>query len=315
MTKWAPYKVVFRLNSPLHIGKRRTGNLMETRLYVHGRVVMGAIVARLTRDRIAEGVKTSYTEVINIVSEGLRTTYFWPAIPQCNVTNPSSVWDSLETLFPFEIYPTHNIDYSKLYPTPHHLSIKSVKSRKPDSPKSSIEYLLLDARAGTALSGRTAEVGSLHQIEHIMPWTREGKPVYLVGTIFCDSDKVSVKEIHSTLAGVVFGGERSYGWGRVSLVDFEQHNQQDAIADPTSFDWHSNIPAHFYYSDCHSVMGKTELFAGWYQKDTERRVVMKALLQPGGWVYDNTGKVSPIPSVAQTGLKYAIDADGTWSVS
>ena len=43
------YRLVFQIKSPLHIGWRRIGNLMQTQYYVPGRSFWGAVTANLTR--------------------------------------------------------------------------------------------------------------------------------------------------------------------------------------------------------------------------------------------------------------------------
>lgn len=47
---WNAYKISWRLQSPMHIGLKKTGNLQVTRPYVPSWVVWGAFTARLTRD-------------------------------------------------------------------------------------------------------------------------------------------------------------------------------------------------------------------------------------------------------------------------
>lgn len=75
---WIPYKITFRLLSPLHIGWKETGNLQQTRSYVTGKTLWGALTARLVRDQ----GDTDYREVGKIVDEELRFTYFYPTTTQ-----------------------------------------------------------------------------------------------------------------------------------------------------------------------------------------------------------------------------------------
>lgn len=85
---WIPYQITFRLLSPLHIGWKKAGNLQQTRPYVTGRTLWGALTARLVRDRRDK----NYQEIGKIVDDELRFTYFYPA------TTPESVgvwpWDT-----------------------------------------------------------------------------------------------------------------------------------------------------------------------------------------------------------------------------
>ena len=76
-------------------------------------------------------------------------------------------------------------------------------------------WTFLGSYASTALENvRNAEAGSLHETEHIAPYTRTGQQVYLIGYIF-EKDNCHLKW-QSVLNRLQLGGERGYGWGRVS---------------------------------------------------------------------------------------------------
>ena len=72
---WQAYRLVFRLESPLHVGWRKIGNLMQTRYYVPGRVFLGAVTTNLAR-WLGE---TNYRQTGEWVRENLRFGYFYPA--------------------------------------------------------------------------------------------------------------------------------------------------------------------------------------------------------------------------------------------
>jgi len=73
--EWKARQVTFRLLSPMHIGWRKSGNLQQTRPYVTGRALWGALTARLTR----EAGKANYEEVGDWVDKRLAFTYFYPS--------------------------------------------------------------------------------------------------------------------------------------------------------------------------------------------------------------------------------------------
>lgn len=73
--KWNPYLVTLRLLSPMHIGWRKIGNLQQTRPYVTGRNIWGALTSRLVRN---EG-SSNYEAIGRAVDEDLRFTYFYPS--------------------------------------------------------------------------------------------------------------------------------------------------------------------------------------------------------------------------------------------
>jgi len=79
---WTCYRVCFRLLSPMHIGWRKTSYLQQTRPYVTGRVLWGALTARLVRDKKG----SEYYGMGKRVDEMLRFTYFYPTTNQDEVT-------------------------------------------------------------------------------------------------------------------------------------------------------------------------------------------------------------------------------------
>ncbi len=77
------------------------------------------------------------------------------------------------------------------------------------------EWLYLNSLASTALEdGHSAEEGALHEVEYIAPRTRTGERVFLNGYLF-ERDG-STLDWRDALNRFQIGGERSYGWGRVS---------------------------------------------------------------------------------------------------
>lgn len=179
---WTAYQVVLRLQSPMHIGAGKVGNLQRTRSYITGRNLWGALTERLTRD----GNGKNYGDVGKAVHEGLVFTYFYPT-----TNTKGSV-----TLWPW------------------------------DDP-ARFRYLYLSSETSTALDPATgsAEEASLHEIECILPYTREGAPVYLIGYIF-QHESFNL-DWQDALTRLQIGGERGYGWGRVEdsvvkMIDADQ---------------------------------------------------------------------------------------------
>jgi len=175
---WTAYQVSFRLLTPLHIGWRKLGNLQQTRPYVTGRSLWGALTARLTR----ELGRRDYPDIGKGVNQQLAFTYFYPSI---------------------------QLDGSLLWPWPDQWD--------------EFAWTFLGSYASTALeNAHNVEAGSLHETEFIAPYTREGEPTYLVGYIF-ENDNLKLDRQsplvnwQSVLEKLQFGGERSYGWGRVEL--------------------------------------------------------------------------------------------------
>jgi len=188
---WQAYRVIFRLLAPMHIGYRKVGNIQLTRPYVTGRVLWGALTARLTRDMLSTPQGKDYIEKGRQVNEQLAFTYFYPALEQDG-------------------------DYKPFLP--------SVDGDE------EFYYRFLFTYASTALEYDrfAAEEGSLHEVEYIGSYTRdEDTPVYLLGYIFAKNSGPSGWK--KTLKNVQLGGERSYGWGRVRLEKLE-NLQENIIA-------------------------------------------------------------------------------------
>jgi hypothetical protein len=184
---WTAYQITFRLESPLHVGHLKIGNLQRTRHYVPGKTLWGALTARLTRDFPELG--EAYQTVGQHVSNELAFSYFYPAI------------DHNEPLYPD--YTSNGLCYGSSKMAPDEFA-----------------WRVLSSYASTAVDARrtAAEEGSLHEVEFISPRDREkGDPVYLVGYIF--KRRGCQLRWQKTLDRLQLGGERGYGWGRVSKCE------------------------------------------------------------------------------------------------
>jgi hypothetical protein len=190
---WTAYRVGFRLLSPVHVGWRKLGNLQQTRPYLTGRSFWGALTARLTREFVSQPSGKDYERIGEHVDKQLAFTYFYPS----TLSDPDEI---------------------RLWPWP-------------EEQWDVFAWTFLGSYASTALeNGRSAEAGSLHETEFIAPYVRndipdkEPVPVYLVGYIFekdiptSDEDDV-LSNWKKVLGKLQFGGERSYGWGRIHSVE------------------------------------------------------------------------------------------------
>ncbi len=189
---WKMHKLIFKVKTPLHIGWRKTGNLMQTRPYVSGRTMLGALTAAIT-PKVNQGKKAHIEEKdYQEVWEKLYLSYFYPIA--CSEEKNKADAELLSELW-----------------------------KQPEM----YAHRFLDAYACTATFGvsKTAAEGTLHQVEYIRPFTRPGAEpksqpedaVCLVGYIlFKDSDADLIKHIPPRLQ---VGGERTYGWGLIELVE------------------------------------------------------------------------------------------------
>ncbi len=196
---WEHYRLVFRLESPLHIGYRKTGNLMQTRRYVPGKNLWAALTERIVWLAGQGDSAEAYQEVGRALKEHFRFGYLWPTYSgRMQGWQPHFPWDEDDPAY--------------------------------------WDFLYLDGTARTAQRPevRTADEGSLHEVEFIAPYTRKGEPVYLVGDLWVKDDtpdQVSLNRAaipldwQKALQYLRIGGERTYGWGRIRLVELENRRE------------------------------------------------------------------------------------------
>ena len=157
---WAAYPLVFRLESPLHVGWRKTGNLMQTRTYVPGRIFWGAVTANFTRCQ----KEKDYEEAGKSVKNHLRFGYFFLA------ENPEKPY------------------------LPHQKN-SDVFYGDEELTETAFQRKFISSSASTVIATDSfaAQEGSLHEVEFISPFTipskfEESKPVFLVGHLFFKPD-------------------------------------------------------------------------------------------------------------------------------
>lgn len=288
--KWKQYQIIFSLKSPLHIGYRKIGNLMQTRKYVHGKIIWAALTARLTRDcgRGADGM--AYKKIGDAVKRNFRFGYLWPAVPADNVTRVKN-WDDVETFFSYDV-DDKNVKYLKdLFPHP----------KLNDTPP--FDYLFLDSYASTALSAHvySSEEGSLHDTEFLAPYTRDLRQVFLTGSLWVLNNlPESLEDWEAKLRYVRFGGEESYGWGRVQLM----YCASGVSIDPDCFPWSGPIPAHVEVMNSGEIIqGCIEPLVGWETKSSGIQKVGSATIA-----------YVPGSSTKNGVLNFAIGESGIWTL-
>ncbi len=199
---WEAYKLTFQMQSPLHSGYAKVGNIQQTRLYVTGRMLWGALTSQITRLTNS----ANYSQIGKDVQKYLRTSYLFPCLDR----------EGNRPILPEvrDYQPGYRVDYAHL------------KASK-------VERWLITSYASTAINKNTfaAEEGSLHEVELISHRflnnvnengisINAGDPVYLTGIFFVSKDapgdlKISWKKM---IKNFQIGGERGYGFGRLLLV-------------------------------------------------------------------------------------------------
>ncbi|MDQ7029471.1 MAG: hypothetical protein Q9O62_06680 [Ardenticatenia bacterium] len=277
---WTHYRLVFRLESPLHIGWRKAGNLMQTRRYVPGKNLWAALTEALVHRAGRGRDGRAYQAVGEALKQHFRFGYLWPARGR---KRDDGSWEP---------------------PTAPHFPWKEGSSPE------YWDYLYLDGTARTALdaTARTAAEGMLHEVEYIAPYTREGQPVYLVGDLWVRDEvppEIDINgatiplEWEQALRRLQIGGERGYGWGRVRLVCRRSQNSTTVTSGYTwmsangevciTVDGQQRLTAHTQAGDdeaLSTISGPVEPLTGWERRGSRGRNwhLAKAMIVyvPGG---------------------------------
>jgi hypothetical protein len=231
MMTWQKYRLAFRLLAPLHIGYRTSGNLMQTRGYVPGRVLWAALTARLTRDEDNGADAQRYIKIGQQVQEHFRFTYLYPATQNVN---------GFETHYPWD----DDFDY---------LFLNSYAS-------TALNY-----------ASQSAEEAMLHETEFISPHTRTGQSVFLVGNVYTKTDlPAPLENWPKALEKIQLGAERGYGWGRVRNVSCDRKGEW-FNDEPAAELYNGHITAHLKAEKVTGVVGSIEPLIGWERNNDANR--------------------------------------------
>ena len=185
---WNCYKITLEAKSPIYIGYgAKLGIVAKTRYYILAKHVWAALTNVLAQ---------KHNEDYKIVGDALKTrtrfSYFY--IKQGDTVLAPKYADSEGLKF-------------------GNLSVEA------------FEQQFISSFGATAMekTQKSAEDGSLHEVEFIKPMA-QGKPVLFEGYIFSDSEQIQIgsKSLDvQQLKGleIQVGGERSYGFGKVKIVD------------------------------------------------------------------------------------------------
>ena len=176
MPQWTSAVLALELASPLHLGNRVAGNWKQTRRYVVGRSVWGAIVDRSARAKGAQE-PDDFRKAQIAVSESIRFSYAFPSTSCEEVT----LWPWQE---PAEFDWTYVNSYASTALVDGH--------SKEDGSLHETEYLAPKTRSG-------------QQVYLLVKLWCQSSPDYA----FFDPLTPAF------WAGAQIGGEKGYGWGRI----------------------------------------------------------------------------------------------------
>jgi hypothetical protein len=200
-------KVVFRADSPIHIGWHKLGFVDRTRLYIHGRAIWGALAERIAAECFRnDGVPGMYHAAQQMCKRSLRFTYFFPT----DQPNGSVVW--------FPRFSGSGAGNSLRY---GNRTIAELEAA----------VVFSDTSTAIAATSFSAQSGALHETEYLAhEWfdihKKSIKRLYFAGFIFyrddndwCGDPETKLRHI---LSQIQIGGDRRYGRGRLSLVDYRK---------------------------------------------------------------------------------------------
>jgi len=262
---WTMYQWVWRLESPLFVGKPPAGSLNRTRLYVPARALHGAFAAEAARrkydeDKAGNNANSSdSTAKQKDAKKNLSPDYG-------KFGRELGIWGRFTYL-----YPAEKMDDRLLVWLPRYLNEDKKKDDSDggrnheeragfywvpqfvngdnDSKKISLESLndrafrrrLLDVRAGTAISpGSDAALdGSLREMECINPWWRDftdsqtsqafRSPVYLFGYVFLKNN--GFKKKMEAMDTLFIGGDTRYGLGKIVRDSWQEFPDDSCFGD------------------------------------------------------------------------------------
>jgi len=188
--KW--YQLIFKQEQPIYLGKTKYGVLSQTRLYINGYTMCGALTNIYA---IKHNLKD--IEKTKAIGKRLKTiTCFFPAFKEKN-------------------------DYTVLYPRYDQGSfLFQSEDKKERIFEEEFRYRFVDSSTSTSIEApvRTAKRESLHITEFICPKDKiTGKPLYWVGLLGLESDEGDI-QIEDDFSEVFIGGDTRYGFGYLKLV-------------------------------------------------------------------------------------------------
>lgn len=188
------YKLIFKQISPIHIGIFNYGVLSETRIFIPGWTIWGALVNKYGQHK----GKEEYFEEGKKIFESI--TCFYPKLEKEN-----------KVLFP---------------------EYKNGEFYLGDYSENEFRAKFTDVYVSTSIQplSLTAKDESLHEIEVILPkskFVNENKEnLYWIGLLGIDEDKKEeIKEFLEKNSNISVGGDSRYGLGNMKLDELVQLNE------------------------------------------------------------------------------------------
>jgi hypothetical protein len=201
--KW--YRLAFQQKDPIHIGNVGYGVLAETRIFIPGWTMWGALVNKYIWDK---GCSEEDIEMIGTYFETISC--FFPSFEKTGDVMLPNYEDGAFCL--------------------------GTEQNNTNFTEEDFRALFTDVFVSTAIDAisQAAKKESLHEIEMILPKSKEAigetnKKLYWVGILGIDEKNHDVLDfLHEGLI-IFVGGERRYGFGKIELVDKFEINEVELV--------------------------------------------------------------------------------------
>lgn len=190
--KW--YKLIFKQEQPVYLGKSKYGVLSQTSLFINGHTMWGALTnAYITKQK----VKT--VQEVKEIGNKLKTiTCFFPAFKEGN-------------------------DYAVLYPQYDNGSfLFQSQDKKIKYSENEFRLKFVDSFVSTSIEStiRSAKYNSLHMTEFICQRDKStGKQLYWAGLLGLDFSDNTIG-IDDVFSEIFVGGDSRYGLGFMRLAEY-----------------------------------------------------------------------------------------------
>lgn len=284
---WEVFKVRYRMLSQIHLGHFPFGFIKQTRYYIAGTALWGAITAQLTRSLFNKADYKRYDQVGNFVREHIRTSYgyiyhdskpLWPDVVDSNFTYSGFTESEFE-----------------------------------------VNYLSSYGRTAINPAEMSSESGALYEIEtlskyHLANKNMDWQPIewqfyiYFKRPLPDNFKEHSSEEILDKLKFLTVGGERNYGLGLLKNTHIEKEEKQEQSLKIRPSDYGSNgtLRAHLIIPKENIPIGFGNFEVIPYrlwdpQKGPGQKTIIRRFIAPGS-------------QIAQEGFTPTLGQYGYWEI-
>ncbi|RLI78970.1 hypothetical protein DRP04_09605, partial [Archaeoglobales archaeon] len=217
---WVCYKVLLKACAPIHIGYgAKLGIVDKTRYYIPAKNIWGALTNLITKSAMNNGSPKLYFKIGEELRRNMKFSYFYPA--EYREVDDEEI--EVKQVFA-PLYTENGLRFG-------------IRKDEKQVDLMEFERIFISSLVSTAIdkSSRSAEEGSLHEIEFIkdkikFKQDKGPKPAVFIGYFFTKSNPLKVNLSNGLSVEILFerdsikingtsldeiwvGGERNYGFG------------------------------------------------------------------------------------------------------